>query len=187
MKFRVLVAVVAVLLVLQVVAGELAGVSMPDEVSVGGRTLVLNGLGLREATWMKVDVYVAGLYLVEKTTDAQAIVDSDEAKQIVMKFVRKVKKKSITGAWDEGFEKNAGNVGKALAERVEQLNSYMVDFKKGDTMSFTYVSSTGVQVVVNGDSKGTIEGQDFARVLWSIWLGPEPPNPGIKSGMLGLD
>jgi len=187
MKARVVAAAVLLLLAFPVAAGELAGVSMPDEVELGGENLILNGLGMREATWMKVDVYVAGLYLVEKTTDAQAIIDSDEPKLIVMNFVRKVKKKSITEAWNEGFEKNAGDEGKALEERIEQFNSYMVDFKKGDTMNFTYIPGTGVQVAVNGESKGVIEGGDFARALWSIWLGPEPPNPGLKSGMLGLD
>ncbi len=47
-------------------AAELAGVRMSDQVTVDGRTLSLNGLGLREATAFKVDVYVAGLYLEQK-------------------------------------------------------------------------------------------------------------------------
>jgi len=45
------------------VAGELAGVTFPDQISVDSRTLLLNGMGLREATILKVDVYVAALYL----------------------------------------------------------------------------------------------------------------------------
>jgi hypothetical protein len=40
-------------------------------------------------------------------------------------------------------------------------------------------------VNVNGRSKGTIEGTDFARVFFSIWLGSQPPNPGLRSGLLG--
>ena len=188
MKIRILVDMVAVVLAFSVMAGELAGISMPDEIDVDGKKLVLNGLGLREASMLKVDVYVAGLYLERKSSDADAVIESDdEVKRIRMEFVRKVKQKSIIKAWDEGFEKNAGAKGDALAERLATLNSYMIDFVSGDTMTFTYLPETGVEVEVNGTSKGKIEGADFARVLWSIWLGPAPPNPGIKTGMLGLE
>jgi hypothetical protein len=167
-------------------AAALGGVSMPDQVRVGGKELVLNGLGLREATWLKVDVYVAGLYLERKSGDPQVILGSGEAKRIALEFVRKVKRKSITDAWDEGFDKNAGGQGEALNERVDRLNAAMIDFKPGDTMSFTFLPGTGVELMVSGESKGTIEGDDFARVLLSIWLGPEPPNPGLKTRLLGV-
>jgi len=184
MRFLVFCAAFGVLFAFPAGAAELGGVSMADELSVNGKQLVLNGLGLREATWLKVDVYVAGLYLERLSSDPEAIIDSDTTKRIAMEFVRKVKRKSIAGAWDEGFEKNAGAEAEALSERVDRLNAYMIDFKAGDTMSFTHLPGAGVEVVVNGASRGTIEGDDFARVLWRIWLGPEPPNPGLKSGLL---
>jgi hypothetical protein len=186
-KIRILVTMVAALLAFSAMAGELAGVSMPDELDLDGKKLVLNGLGLREASMLKVDVYVAGLYLEQKSSDADAVIASEQYKSIQMVFVRKVKKKSIIKAWDEGFEKNGGADAEALAERVATLNSYMTDFAKGDTMGFTYRPNLGVFVQVNAEPKGQIEGADFARVLLSIWLGPEPPNPGIKEGMLGLE
>jgi hypothetical protein len=40
-------------------------------------------------------------------------------------------------------------------------------------------------VLVNGAQKGTIEGDDFSKVFVSIWLGEAPPNPELKSGLLG--
>ena len=42
-------------------AREVAGVTLPDTVSVEGKTLKLNGAGLRTKVVFKV--YVAGLYL----------------------------------------------------------------------------------------------------------------------------
>jgi Chalcone isomerase-like len=39
-------------------------------------------------------------------------------------------------------------------------------------------------VDVNGAVKGIIKGDDFAKAFFSIWLG-EPPNPEVKSGLLG--
>jgi hypothetical protein len=63
-------------------AAELAGASFPDQATVGGRAVVLNGLGLRTATMLKVKVYVIGLYLENKSSDPQAIIASSDNKRI---------------------------------------------------------------------------------------------------------
>ena len=63
-------------------AGTLAGVTLPDTVQVDGRTLVLDGLGLRKKFGVKV--YVAGLYLEHKSSDSSAILKADAPKRIVM-------------------------------------------------------------------------------------------------------
>lgn len=165
-------------------AGELLGIAMDDRIEVDGTELVLNGLGLREATFLKVDVYVAGLYLTQESSDADAILAANEPKRIALHFVRKVKKSKIAEAWDEGFAKtDPGGIHK---QALSRLNGMMVDFDEGDRMSFTHRPGTGVEVSVNGSSKGVLEGDAVARALWAIWLGPEPPNEGLKTGMLGL-
>jgi hypothetical protein len=61
----------------------------------------------------------------------------------------------------------------------------MDDMQKGDVMSFTATPGKGLEVVVRGDVKGVIEDESFAKAFWSIWLGPEPPNTGLKEGLLG--
>ncbi len=55
-------------------AATLSGVNMPDQKTVNGKTLVLNGLGMRTATFLKVKVYVIGLYLESKSSDDKAII-----------------------------------------------------------------------------------------------------------------
>ena len=64
------------------------------------------------------------------------------------------------------------------------LNGWMTDLKSGERLTFVYTPDTGVQVDVNGKVKGTIKGDDFAKAFLSLWLG-DPPNPELKSGMLG--
>jgi hypothetical protein len=65
-KTGILLAVLALVIAstFDLLAGTLADVTLPDTVQVGGRTLVLNGLGLRKKFVVKV--YVAGLYLEQK-------------------------------------------------------------------------------------------------------------------------
>jgi hypothetical protein len=178
-------AVLLSFLALPIGAGELAGVTFPEKVSVDSRTLVLNGLGLREATVLKVDVYVAALFLEKKSSDADEIIRSEQAKRLAMKFVRAVGGKELVKAWNEGFEKSAPASLAALKGRIATFNSWMSDMANGAVMSFTYLPGTGVTVEVQGTTKGIIPGQDFAQALFNIWLGASPPNPGLKEGLLG--
>ncbi|MFW5739394.1 MAG: chalcone isomerase family protein, partial [Myxococcota bacterium] len=99
------------------VAAEKGGVTMPNTKTVAGKNLVLNGMGLREATVFNVDVYAAGLYLESKSKDGKAIAASNQTKQLVLHFVRDVDRSDIVGAWNEGFKKNTNNLG-ALQSKI---------------------------------------------------------------------
>lgn len=166
-------------------AGTLEGVTLPDSQEVGGHTLVLNGMGLREATFLRVDVYVAGLYVPTKTAEPETILATTEPKRLVMSFVRTVGKGKLTGAWTEGFEKNAGDASAEIAPGLAALNAAMVDVRKGDTIVLTYLPDAGTTVTVKGKDAATIPGKAFQRVLFSIWVGPHPPNVGLREGLLG--
>lgn len=160
-------------------------VAFPDSVKAGDAELVLNGLGLRKATFLKVRVYVAGLYLLRKSSDAGQILGADRRWRLVLRFVRDVDASDIRDAFREGFEKSAGDKLDGLRKRIDALNALMVDFKTGQYLSFTGDPAKGVAVDVNGAGGGTIEGADFATALLAIWLGPKPPNDDLKSGLLG--
>ncbi len=168
------------------VAAEKGGVTMPNTKTVEGKSLVLNGMGLREATVFNVDVYAAGLYLETKSKDGKAIAASDQTKQLMLHFVRDVDKDDIVGAWNEGFKKNATYLG-ALQSKINQLNGWMSDMKDGEEMFFNFKKDGEMKVIVSvkGSTKGTISGNEFARVFLLIWLGDHPPNTGLRDGLLG--
>lgn len=164
---------------------ECKGVSFPDQAQIEGSPLALNGLGLRQATMLKVNVYVGALYLPKTANDANAILGSNMPYQLILQFVRDVGASDISKGWEEGFEKNAKAQLPALKERITTLNGWMVDVKAGQRLTFWFKPGAGVQVNVNGMVKGIISGDDFGKAFLSIWLGPEPPNPEIKVGLLG--
>ncbi len=164
---------------------ECKGVNFPDQAQVDGTALTLNGLGLRQATVFKVNVYVAALYVTKASGDPGAILGASAPIELVLQFVRDVGAADIAKGWDEGFTKNAKGELPALKERIAMLNGWMADVKTGQRMVFTFKPGQGVQVNVNGAAKGTIKGDDFAKAFFSIWLGAEPPNPEIKTGLLG--
>jgi len=160
---------------------ECKDVSFPDQAQVDGTNLTLNGLGLRQATVLKVNVYVAALYVVKPSNDAKAILESNTPKELILHFVRNVSASDLNKAWEEGFDKQAS----AFKDHLAMLKGWMTDMKTGERLMFVHKPGTGVQVVVNGTVKGTIKGDDFAKAFFAIWLVANPPNPGLKTGLLG--
>jgi hypothetical protein len=166
-------------------AGEKAGVTMPDTMQVAGKTLVLNGMGLREATMLKLDVYVAGLYLEKVSSDPAKILSSGQTMRLVMQFKRDVDRGKIVGAWNDGYENNHTVALAKIRSQIEQLNGWMTDMREGDLLTFTYLPGQGLQVHKGSKLLGTIPGDDFARSTFAIWLGKDPPSKALKKGLLG--
>lgn len=163
-------------------AGEREGVSLPDSLSVEGKDLKLNGLGLRRK--FIFNVYVAGLYVETKGTDGAAILSRDEIRRVDMVMLRDLDWKSIVDALRLGFEKNAGDALEGLKERMDKFAAVIPDVKKGQTLTVLYVPGKGTRVEGQGQSY-TAEGKAFADALFSVWVGRFPVDEGLKKGMLG--
>jgi hypothetical protein len=176
-------ALAAALPVRPAAAKELVGVTMPETLAVGDKTLKLNGLGLRKKAIFKV--YVGGLYLETPSKDAAAILASDEAKAVRMTFLRDVDKSKLKDAFVEGFENNAKEKAAAQKAAIEKLYSLIPDMKENQTLSFTYVPGKGTTVSLGEKELGLIEGREFSEALFALWLGPKPPSEDLKKGMLG--
>jgi len=166
-------------------AAECRGIEFPSHLQLEGNELTLNGLGMRKATFLKVNVYVAGLYVVRPSRDARALVESNGPDELILHFVRSVGVDDLRKAWVEGFARNSQAEVAALQGRVSQLNAWMSDVKAGERLIFVRRPGVGVRVEVNGTTKGVIAGDDFSRAFLAIWLGATPPNAELKDGLLG--
>lgn len=165
-------------------AATLAGVTLPDTVTVGNKTLVLNGMGVRTKFFVKV--YVAGLYLEKKSPDAAAIVQSDSARRIVLEFVRsEVTREQMTEAFDESLKANAPDKTAALKGEIAQFLKALETMHAKQQLTITYLPGTGTTVTVAGKDKVTIPGLPFGQLVFAMWLGPKPPNGDLKNGLLG--
>jgi hypothetical protein len=154
-------------------------------VTIGSSDLVLNGMGIRKATLLQAKVYVGSLYLLEKSKDGSLILATDRPWQLVLRFVRDVDVSDMRDALEVGLRKAAGDKLVALSQRIETLKASKVEFKEGQYLSFTNDPTNGVAVDVNGAGGPTIRGADFSLALLSMWIGAEPRDPGLKSGLLG--
>lgn len=164
-------------------AREVAGVTLPDTVSIEGKTLKLNGAGLR--TKMVFKVYAAGLYLETPSKDAATVISSDQIRRMHLSILRSLDRSKITEAISEGFEKNSKGELPALKARLDRLNAMIPNVEKGDQILLTYVPGKGTVVSAKNVERGVIEGKDFADALFSVWLGGNPVQKDLKKALLG--
>lgn len=161
------------------------GVTLPDMETFKEHTLLLNGVGVREKLWF--DLYVAGLYLNEKSNDANAIIDAEKPMAIKLHIVSKlITSSKMVDAVTEGFEKSTnGNTDPIQKEIDTMLNFFKEDIKKNDVFDLVYLPSTGVIAYKNGKERGAVNGAAFKKALFGIWLSDHPADDDLKKGLLG--
>lgn len=161
-----------------------SGVKVDDKLSLEGKSLSLNGAGTREKMW--IDLYVGSLYVTKKTTNAQDIIDSKDAAAIKLNIVSgMITSDKMISAVNEGFE-NATNKNTApLKAKIDKFKGFFKEkIVKGDVFIVMY-DGNEVNVYKNGAKKGSIEGHDFKKALFGIWLGKKPADDDLKDDMLG--
>lgn len=161
------------------------GATLPNSVTFEGKTLVLNGVGVREKFWM--DMYAGALYLNSKSSNASAIVMSNEPMAIKLHMVSKmITSDRMIDAVNEGFQNSTkGNTAPLKNEIEKFIGFFKEEIKLNDVFDMVYLPSRGVVVYKNGNELGTIKGIAFKKALFGIWLSDNPADKKLKSGMLG--
>ena len=176
---------VAALVVIASPAGarEVAGVKVPDTVTVEGKPLKLNGAGIRKKFVIKV--YVGALFVEAASTDPNAIIGSDQIKSVHLYFLRDVGREKILEAFREGFEKNSAPPKlAALNASLQQAASAIQDLKEGAEFVVTYLPGKGTTLGTKGGKEVTVAGKDFADALFRNWIGTYPADDDLKEQML---
>ncbi|MCU4188223.1 chalcone isomerase family protein [Flavobacterium sp. HXWNR29] len=162
-----------------------SGVKVDEKLSLEGQSLVLNGAGTREKMW--IDLYVGSLYLPKKSSSAKDIMDSKDAGAIKLNIISgMITSDKMISAINEGFENSTGKKTAPLKAKIDKFKGFFKEeIKKGDVFIIMNVPNEGVVVFKNGVKKGTIEGHDFKKALFGIWLCDKPADADLKSAMLG--
>ncbi len=165
---------------------DIGGVKIPDSLSVSGTDLQLNGAGIR--TKVVIKVYAGALYLQNRTSDFNVIMNADEKMAIRLHFIYDggVDGIKLQEAWNEGFKNAAVNTA-GLKKEIDQFNSY---FKKkamkNDIYDITYSPEEGMSVIINNTLMGRIPGKEFKKAVFGIWLSEKTALPVLRKAMLGI-
>ena len=126
-------------------AKEVAGVNVPEQITFANTTLKLNGAGIRSKFFFKI--YVGALYLPEKTKDAEAAINMDGPKRILMHFLYKeVEKEKLLEGWNDGLKNNhTGEQFETLKARLDAFNELFATVKRGDRIELDYLPEAGTR------------------------------------------
>lgn len=169
-------------------AAKLEGQQFADTIVVSNWDLKLNGLGVRVVMIFKG--YVAGLYLSQKASTFLDVAALPGPKRLELRMMRDAGPDDFIDALVDGIRKNSSpsELGQ-LQERVDQLKIAIKSIGKaarGDVIQFDYAPDVGTVLVVNGSTQGAaIKGKDFFDAVLKIFVGENPVDLGLKSGLLG--
>ncbi|KIO54082.1 chalcone isomerase family protein [Flavobacterium hibernum] len=166
---------------------EVNGVTVPRKIEFQGKSLQLNGAGGRSKMWL--EVYVQALYLSQLSQDPQFIIDSDTEMAIRIEITSSmVSSNKLTKAMNTGFEKSAGSNLAQLRPRIEEFKTFLSDaITEKDVFILAYnpLDQT-INVYKNETLKGKINGFDFKKALFGIWLSDKPVDETLKKHLLGI-
>lgn len=168
-------------------AAETNGIKFDDNMTVGGKPLVLNGLGVRHKV---VKVYAVGLYLTEKKGDTAGVLALTGPKRFRIVSMREMTSEELGQAFLTGINKNLDKEEKS--KYVSQLVKFGELFneveggKKGDVILGDYIPGTGTVITFNGKQLGQpLPDIGFFNAILRIWIGNNPADPTLKPLLLG--
>jgi hypothetical protein len=169
-------------------AAEISGIKFDDTTSVGGKSLVLNGLGMRQIIVVKV--YAAGLYLTEKKTTSADVQALTTPKRIALNMQREVNSEEFGQLFITSMNKNSTKEEKAkvINQTVKfgEMFASMDKVKKGDVITLDWIPGTGTVSSLNGKQIGeSMPDIAFYNAVLRIWLGDNPVQGDLKRGLLG--
>ncbi len=167
---------------------EIEGVKLEPTAQVGAALLQLNGAGVRTRAIFKV--YVAGLYVPQRASDAGALLAQKGARRIAITMLRSVDAETFASALNDGLRNNHSEAQLAgFKAQIDALNASLKavgEAKKGDLIHFEFVPEAGTRVTVNGQARGSvIAGEEFFTAVLRVWIGDKPVDGSLKKGLLG--
>ena len=97
-------------------------------------------------------------------------------KELEFQYARKIPRETLIQAAEKILRRNrSAEELESIAARIEALNESYRDVGPGDRYTLRYEPGLGTSLLRNGQLKQRIPGDDFHRIYFSIWLGPDAP------------
>jgi hypothetical protein len=167
---------------------ELEGFKFDSTVSLGGKTLQLNGAAISNI--LSVRTTAVALYMEHRQTTPEAALAEPGPKRLCFYSLREVSAKDLSNSFLDRLRQNTapeeinGNFlqiaqfGSAFGSRSK--------LSRGDFVAMDFTLAQGMtDMSLNGQHIGEpIKGEPFFRMLMKIWMGPKV-RPATRKGLLG--
>ncbi len=137
-------------------AAEVSGVKVDDTATVAGKSLVLNGAGMRKK--FVINVYVAALYLSEKKSSPADVQALATPKRVTLYIQREVSSDEFGQLFITSMNKNSTKEEKAKVinqtGKFGEMFASLDKVKKGDVIHLDWIPGQGTVSTVNGKATG---------------------------------
>lgn len=159
------------------------GTEFSSSMDVPGTHLKLSGAALLKYM-VFIEVYTGALYLPDNTDGSDAL--NDIPKHLVLEYRVKISSDDFAKATMAQIKASVSKaVFHRLVPKIESLNRLYEDVKPQDRYALTYLPGRGTQLTLNAVPLGTIDGSEFAKALFGIWLGENPIDETFRDRLLG--
>ncbi|MDT8408406.1 MAG: chalcone isomerase family protein [Wenzhouxiangellaceae bacterium] len=160
------------------------GIEIPPRITVAERQLELNGVGIKSKFF--VEAYVACLYLLDKSEDAEEIISADRPQAIILHITssRVTNERLVSGTLEAMVKASDDGLAPIQAQVDRFLGLLEQEVSKGDMFELAYVPGSGTSVSMNGKRLGVVEGMPFKKALFGIWLSDRPTQKSLKKQLL---
>ena len=148
-------------------------------------TLILNGQGTRVMVFVKINE--SGLYLSSENTNAEEVISQDSSMGIRLDVISSMlTADAMKKAINEGFVKSTKDNTQPINDQINQFMATLHQaIEVGDVYEFIYIPESGIDVLRNSELLDTIEGLEFKKAFFGIWLSDNPVQKSLKKDMLG--
>jgi hypothetical protein len=131
-----------------------------------------------------IDAYAGALYLPASAQSVDAL--ASVPKRLELSYFHAIEGDDFAKATRAKILDNvSADEARQLNARIDQLAAMYRDVQPGDRYALTYMPGEGTRLSLNGDVLGAIPGDDFARAVFSIWLGTNPIDEKFRDRLLG--
>ncbi len=148
---------------------------------IAGQQIPIKGAELLE--YLMLDLYTAALYAPADIKTIDGIL-GNVPKSLVLHYHRTIKKEWMIKASRDRIKKNKDNNAVALEDRLKQLDAAYQTVQRGDRYELRYEPGIGTSLILNGKLQATIQGEDFQRAFFGIWLSKLPLNKKLRDHLI---
>lgn len=149
-----------------------------------GVTMALQGLGRKHFLFMKI--FIAAFY-IDQDVDIEQAMDFVAKRVEVWYFYPIAGEKLSTYTYDKMKDNLSATQFAQLADELDLMRTYFPDLKSGDRYALSYIPGVGTKFVYNGRELGVIDDPVFAEGIFSVWIGQDPMDKGIRDQILGYN
>ena len=156
----------------------------PATMTVGDVTLERKGVSQLTVGYI-FKVYEAAFYQPAEAGPGDAL--ADIPRHLEIDYLRAISREDFIKAADDMLsEQHDPEVIRSIQAGIDQINLLYQDVRKGDRYALTYIPGVGTTLAFNSEVKGVIQGSEFARIYFSIWLGENNPYKSFRDRLVGL-